>query len=157
MNTDLLDAYLAGADELRRAVQTMTGEQLTASPVGGKWSTLEVLCHLADSETVFADRMKRILAEDRPALPFADPELFAPALAYRRRDAEVEVALIDLTRRQMASILRCVPPEAWSRCGIHSKLGPCTLEQVLAKAVSHLRHHLGFIREKRRAMGLAAD
>jgi hypothetical protein len=47
------------------------------------WSTLEVFCHLADSEALFADRMKRVLAEERPMLPFADPDRYAAALAYQ--------------------------------------------------------------------------
>lgn len=157
MSADLIDAYLAGLEELRSAVRGMSREQLLARPVPGTWSTLEVLCHLADSEAVFADRMKRILAEDRPPLPFADPKLFVPALAYMQRDADVEIGLIEMTRRQMASILQAVPPECMQRTGIHSKDGPRTLEQVLEKAVSHLAHHLKFVREKRRAMLLPAD
>jgi len=156
MDNDLLNAYLAGVDDLRRAIRGMTREQLIERPVPGAWSTLEVLCHLADAEAVFADRMKRILAEDRPVLPFADPQLFAPALAYQQRNAEVEVELIALMRQQIASILRALPTESLARCGIHSKDGPCTLEQVLSKAVSHLRHHLSFIDEKRRGMSVSA-
>ena len=44
----LTDAYLAGPPALRQAVAGMSREQLTARPVPGKWSTLEVVCHLAD-------------------------------------------------------------------------------------------------------------
>ena len=43
---DLADAYLQGAADLRAAVAGMTREQFVARPVPGKWSTLEVLCHL---------------------------------------------------------------------------------------------------------------
>jgi hypothetical protein len=32
----------------------MTGEQLRSRPVAGKWSTLEVVCHVADREQFFA-------------------------------------------------------------------------------------------------------
>ena len=47
---ELADQYLAGAKSLREAVKGMTREQLTARPIPGKWSTLEVVCHLADFE-----------------------------------------------------------------------------------------------------------
>jgi hypothetical protein len=33
----------------------MTREQLLARPVPGKWSTQEVVCHLADYEPIYAD------------------------------------------------------------------------------------------------------
>src|SRR5262249_12888901 len=116
------------------------------------WSTLEVVCHLADSEALFADRMKRVLAEDRPALVFADPARYVAALAYNERDAQEEVALIGLVRRQMARILRAQPVAAWRRVGVHSKEGERTLDQLLRKAIDHLEHHLRSIGAKRQAL-----
>jgi len=135
----------------------MTRPQLLAMPIPGRWSTLEAICHLADSEALFADRMKRILAEDQPLLAFADPKLFGPALVYSQRDAEMEIDLLELIRKQMATILRAVPPESFSRTGIHSRDGVCTLGQVLTKAVTHLQHHLKFIVEKRLALQASAE
>ncbi len=46
----IVDDYLAGPDELRLAVVDMSRDQLLARPIPGKWSVLEVVCHLADSE-----------------------------------------------------------------------------------------------------------
>ena len=62
----LIDAYLEGPQTLRRAVAGMTREQLQARPVTGKWSTLEVVCHLVDSDQAWIHRMKRVIAEDLP-------------------------------------------------------------------------------------------
>ena len=89
----------------------MNREQLLARPVPGKWSTLEVVCHLADFEPIFADRMKRVIAEDRPPLIGADEKLFAGALAYQERELEEELTIIEQTRRQMARILRPCRPK----------------------------------------------
>jgi hypothetical protein len=44
----LIKQYLAGPDLLRRAIAGMEKEQLLARPIPGKWSTQEVVCHLAD-------------------------------------------------------------------------------------------------------------
>src|SRR5207237_6856627 len=84
----MIEAYLQGAQTLRQAVQGMTREQLLARPVPGKWSTLEVVCHLCDFEPVYADRMKRVIAEERPTLLGADEKKFAASLAYHERDVE---------------------------------------------------------------------
>ena len=65
---DLISAYERGVEELRAAVAGLTGEQLRSRPVAGRWSTLEVVCHVADCEQFFADRMKRTVAMDRPLL-----------------------------------------------------------------------------------------
>ncbi|HLJ12565.1 MAG TPA: DinB family protein, partial [Planctomycetaceae bacterium] len=102
----LIDQYHSGSAKLRSAVAGMSGEQLAARPVAGKWSTLEVLCHIADFEPVYADRMKRVIAEENPLLLPGDPDLFQARLAYSSRDASEELTLIETVRGQMARILR---------------------------------------------------
>jgi uncharacterized damage-inducible protein DinB len=152
----MIEAYLAGPVALRKAVAGMSREQQQARPVPGKWSTLEVVCHLADFDPIMADRMKRIIAEDKPQLIGADETRFAAALAYHDRDAEDELTIIERTRSQMARILRTLPVEALQRVGIHNERGPRTLEQILTGTTTHLTHHLSFIVEKRKALGLPA-
>jgi hypothetical protein len=152
----LIGDYLVGPRALRDAVAGMTREQLVSRPVAGKWSTLEVVCHLADFDPILADRMKRIITHDRPALLGADENLFAAGLAYHERDLEEELRLIETTRSQMGRILAALPPEAMQRVGVHSERGEVTLERVLQIATNHIPHHLPFIAEKRKALGLPA-
>ena len=45
----LLDAYLGGPDRLRSAVTGLSREQMISRPVAGRWSVLEVVCHLVES------------------------------------------------------------------------------------------------------------
>lgn len=149
-----IDAYLAGTQELRTAVQGMTRDQLVARPVPGKWSTLEVVCHIADFEPVYADRIKRTLAEDEPTVFGGDPDRFAARLAYHQRDLEEELSLIEAVRRHVARILRHVPEQDFARCCRHNIRGPLTLEQLLRSVTEHIPHHIRFIHEKRQALGL---
>ncbi len=151
---ELISAYLTGGEVLRRAVAGMTREKLLARPVPGKWSTLECVAHIADFEPVLAERMKRIISHDRPLLLVADENLFAETLGYHERDVGEELALIDVTRKQMGRILNALPPEAASRVGVHSFKGLVTLEAVLSGTVNHISHHAKFIDEKRKALGL---
>lgn len=152
---ELADAYLAGAAALRAAVRGMTREQLLARPVPGKWSTLEVVCHIADFEPILADRMKRVIALDNPTLLGADENRFAAALGYHDRDLEEELAVVDLTRRQMARVLRLLPESAAGRVGVHNERGPKTLADLVTGATGHVTHHLAFVAEKRKALGLS--
>jgi hypothetical protein len=153
--SELIDAYLAGPPALRQAVRGLSAEQFRARPVPGKWSTLEVVCHLADFDPILADRMKRVIAEDRPTLLGADENRFAAALAYHDRDPEEELTIIERTRSQMGRILRELPAEAWARVGVHNERGPRTLEELLTIATKHIPHHVQFVLDKRRALGLA--
>src|SRR4051812_11215698 len=150
----LIEAYLAGPAQLRAAVKGMSREQLVAQPVPGKMSTLEVVCHIADFEPVYADRMKRVIALDNPTLLGADENRFRAALAYHQRDVEEELAIVERTRSQMARILRTLPESALARPGVHDERGPQTLEKLLTTITGHITHHVRFIQEKRQALGL---
>jgi len=152
-STELIDAYLAGIAELEKATAGLTPEQARTKPADGSWSITQIVAHLADTEALFAERMKRVLVEDRPPLPVADPDGYVRALAYDDRDLAEEIALLGAVRRQMARVLRKQPAEAWRRVGIHSTDGEKSLEQIATKAVAHLEHHLGFVRAKRERMG----
>ena len=98
--------------------------------------------------------MKRTIATDRPLLLGADGSRYPGPLRYHDRDVEEEVELITLTRRQMARILRLLDAGAWARTAVHSETGLVTLRQLVLHAVRHLEHHLGFVAEKRRALGV---
>jgi uncharacterized damage-inducible protein DinB len=153
---EMIAIYLDGPRLLRQAVAGMTAEQARARPVAGKMSTLEVVCHLADFDPILADRMKRVIAEDNPTLVGADENRFRAALAYHERDLEEELVIIERTRSQMGRILRSLAEPALQRVGTHTERGPRTLEQLLQTAINHVPHHVAFVLEKRRALGLPA-
>jgi hypothetical protein len=149
-----IDAYLDGPAKLRRVVADMSPQQLVARPVPGKWSTLEVICHLADSDQAWCHRMKRVVAEENPLLIGYDESRFTAALDYHQHDVKAELALLDGMRQQMATILRGLPEASWARRGIHSERGLVTLTEMLENEVAHIPHHIKHIFEKRKVLGL---
>ncbi len=151
----LIEAYLEGPATLRRAAADFSSEQLLARPVPGKWSTLEVVCHLVDSEQAWCHRMKRVIAESKPLLIGYDETRFAAALARHDRDLQQELKLLEGMRQQMGLIFRKLPDAAWSFTGVHSERGLMTLEDMLRDEAEHIPHHVGFIIDKRKALGLS--
>ena len=150
----LLDAYLAGPNQLRSAVAGLSREQLISRPVARRWSVQEVVSHLADTDANVVHRLKRVLSEERPVFDRMQPDLMLSALAYHDRDVEEELGLFELGRRQIARILRSGPSEAWARVGIIGDRGDRTVSQMVNGAVEHLAHHLKFVEEKREALGI---
>ncbi len=151
---ELIASYEAGIETIRKSSAGMNRQQLIARPIADKWSTLECVAHIADFEPVLAERMKRIISHERPLLLAADENLFFNTLAYDKRDLQEELGVIETTRKQMARILKSLPKEAAERVGIHSYKGVVTLEAVLTSAVNHIPHHVKFIEEKRKALGV---
>lgn len=152
---DLFAAYQAGIGEIARTVGGMTRDQLLARPIEGKWSTQEVIIHLADAEAAFTHRIKRIIAEDNPTFPAWDENRFIERLAYHEQSAEDGMAQIDSERRQMVRILNSVGLDVLQRTGQHMQRGPQTAHLVMEYAVWHLGHHLKFVKDKKAKLGLA--
>ncbi|RIK71871.1 MAG: hypothetical protein DCC67_20055 [Planctomycetota bacterium] len=149
----LIDQYLAGPQMLREAVAGLSPAELDARPIPGKWSTREVVCHIADFEPIYADRMKRVVAENKPTFFGGDPDVFAAGLAYGRRNVADELELVDVVRRTMSVILRGLRAEDFQRVGVHSEYGPLSLEELLRRITGHIPHHVATIKEKRAALG----
>jgi uncharacterized damage-inducible protein DinB len=154
MDRSIIDQYEKGVDELRRAIAGMSDADLKAAPIPGKWSTHQVVVHLADAEAAFADRIKRLLAMDNPQLLAWDENRFVQRLHYEAQSTPDAVELIALTRRQTARILWAASDaDLTGRAGVHSERGRQTVKDVLGYAVPHLAHHLKFVAEKRKALG----
>ena len=148
----LLQQYEQGPELLRAALRQVKPEQYGLHPVPGKWSIQHVICHLADFEPIYADRMKRVLVEDNPTLFGGDPDVFAAGLQYEHRSVLEELELIVCVRKQMARILRQSDVEDFQRTGVHSEAGPLTLETLLERITNHIPHHLKFIQDKTDAL-----
>jgi uncharacterized damage-inducible protein DinB len=150
----LIEQYSSGPKLIRQAVAGMRPAQISARPIAGKWSTLEVVAHLADFEVIGVDRLTAVIAEEEPVLPGRNEQKYAARLAYDQRDLEEQLRLIELCRSHVTRLLRTLTDGDLSRRGIHSEAGPLTLEQLLLRVTNHVDHHLKFIASKRQALGL---
>ena len=149
----LIDQYLKDADDLRMAVRGLQREDLLAHPVPGTWSVQEIVIHLLDSDFVLTDRMKRVIAEENPALLAFDETKFVERLFYDDQSADDALTLFEINRRNFGRVLRKLPDAAFERTGHHSERGPLRLIDLLTMSVNHLKHHMKFIVEKREKMG----
>jgi uncharacterized damage-inducible protein DinB len=148
----LIELYAAGSTELAEVLFGLRAEQLHTRVAPGKWSILEVLCHIADSELIYAESFRRVLVEDSPTLFNLEPDDFERGLLYDKRDPHEEIALINTIRSQTARILRNIPDGDWERRGIHSTDGALTLRQLIERVTSHIPHHVEFIKGKVRSL-----
>ena len=117
---------------------------LTYAP--GKWSVRFVLHHLADSETVLFDRIRRVLSEPRQVLWVFDQDAWAKGLDYSQ-------VPLDISRRVYESVRNAVIYYAglhYEHKGhlefVHSVTGVRTLKDEFDKVASHNKHHLDQIR-----------
>lgn len=149
----LIQAYACGFGLLCDAVSSTPESGWDATPIAGKWSVRQVVCHLADAEVVYADRMKRVIAEENPTFFEADPNVFVPALHCSQRAPQAELNLIAAVRNHMLPILESCDSACFQRTGVHSLDGSMTLRTLLKRIAGHIPHHVAFIEEKLKALG----
>ena len=81
--THLIALYRGGARAVGEAVASLSVTDLDRH-AGGGWSARSVVHHVADADLIEGVRLRRILAEDGPLLPWTDEEEHARRLDYER-------------------------------------------------------------------------
>jgi uncharacterized damage-inducible protein DinB len=155
MDRRLIDDYEACGAKLRQACAGLNREDLTARPGPGKWSILELVVHLADSDSISIDRMKRMLSEENPQLLYADETAYVDRLATHEQSLDDALTLFEVGRRQFARVLRKLPDAAFERHGTHNRRGRVTVGEMVKNYIEHTDYHLKFLRDKRERLGKA--
>ena len=117
----------------------LTPTELSRAPEG-KWSIREVLAHLADTELVFAFRLRQAIAEtDHVIQPFDQD---AWATGYAKVDATAAMAVFATVRRWNIAFIKSLPAEAFSKSLSHPERGPMTVQTVVETMGGHDLNHI---------------
>ena len=152
MNDDrrpLLDRFRTGYDDVEAALAGITDADLDRRPDSGDWTAREVVHHLADSEATAYVRLRRLIAEDRPAIQGYDEPEYARRLHYDRPIA-ASLAVLAAVRRASLELLESLTPEEWEREGTHAESGRYRVDDWLRIYASHSHDHADQIRRARR-------
>ena len=153
MNRALIEQYSRGAGQLAEAIKGLSPQDFLARPVPNTWTIGQIVIHLMDSDLIASDRMKRVIAEDNPAIIGYNETAFSQKLFYDKLDPFAAADLFRRNRDLTAVILRNLPDDAFARTGTHNERGKISLLDLLETYVEHLEHHLKFLRHKRQLIG----
>ena len=141
---------------LSRAIEGLSLQQLLQSERPGKWSIGQTLQHLADSEVVWAWRLRLILAQDRPPVTGYDQDLWAQRLRYDKVDPSDALELFGVLRRANLRLIEQASPADLQRTGIHVERGEESLEHLHRLYAGHDLLHLRQIERIRSAVASEA-
>jgi len=122
---------------LTARVSSLDDATLRRPETPGKWSVMEVIQHLADSDLVFGYRLRMMVTEDRPAIPGYNQDAWARTFRYR--DVPLASALDQLRGQRIANIavLRGLTPAQLAREGLHSERGAESAGFLLRLMAAH--------------------
>ena len=148
----LIERYAEGYAEVAASLEGFPTDGLTRHLVPGKWSAAEIVHHLADSESISATRLRRLLAEDRPVIQGYDQDAFAVRLAYNSRPLAPALDAFRAARATTLQILRAMSESDWARTGWHTDSGLYSAERWLEIYADHAHDHANQIRRLRQVL-----
>jgi carbonic anhydrase/acetyltransferase-like protein (isoleucine patch superfamily) len=139
----LLSVLAEGPGWVARRLDRYAEGRWAVPPGPGRWSALEVLCHLRDTDReVLVPRLERMLREDLPEIPFADLSAWPAERRYCAETARAVLAAWRDARRTLVARLTPLGPAEWDRVGIHSRRGYFPLGAMVRDWVEHDLGHL---------------
>jgi uncharacterized damage-inducible protein DinB len=117
--------------------ETLDEAQLRRPEAPGKWSVMDVLQHLADSDLVMGFRIRMILTEERPVLQGYDQDAWARQFRYIETPLDVTLAQLSGMRAANLRLFHTLTPSQLGRAGMHSERGPETVRHLLRLMAAH--------------------
>ena len=118
---------------LKAALKGVSKKLAAARPAPGKWSILEIVCHMRDMEReAYLARYRRILAEDNPPLPDIDGDTIALERDYRAQSLAAVLRDWSKLRKESLKLLKKVKGGQWERVGTHETAGRLTRRRLPA-------------------------
>ena len=112
------------------------------APGPGRWSALEVLCHVRDADRdVLWPRIERLLVEERPEFLDVDMSGWETSRRYREQSPAVALEEWRAVRRDILARLAPLGRAEWARQGIHSVRGPYPLAEMVRYFAEHDLSH----------------
>lgn len=113
----------------------------TARDGADGWTVLEVMAHLNDYEAIFTERTSAILDHENPALVGYDQAQLAIERNYAGKELAQVYSEWKARRQENIRFLSALPPEAWSRTGLHPSCGQITLLDLWLNTIAHDVNH----------------
>ena len=148
-----LDILSAQLSQLNQLTKGLTSEELHRPEASGKWSVLQVLDHLTDSEMVSGYRLRFVIAEESPVIVGYDQDLWAAKLRYGVADRDSLLAELGAFRTRNLRLMRDLSPAEMERLGNHSERGPEKVIRMISLLAAYDLVHRRQIARIRVALG----
>ena len=135
----------ATARKLARMMRGVSPSRLRKRPSAAKWSAIEIVAHLSDSEIVTAFRIRVILGAPGSPIAAYDQDAWAASGHYQQRDSRTSVDQFRVVREANLGLLKSLTAEQWQQYGMHSERGRETIEQIARMTAGHDLNHLNQI------------
>jgi DinB family protein len=130
---------------IKRLIEGVPNEKLGKRPVPDKWSIIEILAHLSETELVGGYRMRSVLGAPGCVIIGFDQDDWAAAGKYAQRDPHKSLQLFRTLREANLDLLASLDPPQWKHFGNHSERGEESIERIVLMYAGHDLNHISQI------------
>jgi hypothetical protein len=149
---DPMTVLASTPEAVERSVAGLDETRLRRPEAPGKWSVLEVVQHLADTELVCGYRVRMIVSHPTPDIQGFDQDRWAKELEYGSRRLRDALSEFRSLRESNMRLLRSLGPEKLARYGYHSERGQESVLQIAKLYAGHDLVHLQQIERIKQAV-----
>ena len=132
----------AAPRRLESLVRGRSRKQLARRPAPKKWSVVEIMAHLADSEVVLGWRFRMMLSQSGAPIQAFDQNLWAEGGRYARREVRHLLGLYRAMREANVRLLESLSAKQWRHYGVHSERGRESIADTARLLAGHDLNHL---------------
>ena len=122
---------------LKKAVKGLDAEKIRTRESPRKWSVLEVLGHLADTELVYRYRLRLIVAEPGCPIVGYDQDAWARRLRYQDQDPADLLKQIEVLRAATLRWISTLTETELDRAGQHDERGEESVRHLIRMVAGH--------------------
>ncbi len=130
------------AATIARVVRTVPADRLRSTRFGD-WTAVELIGHLADTAEIFAERVRRCVEEERPAIPAFDQDALHAERKNATRDPMRLSQRLSAAHAEIVQLLTV--PANRARPGVHSEQGEMDAGHFGAYQAQHAHDHVAEI------------
>ena len=146
-NNDLFDNLEQSARITQQLISAIPESRGTYAYATGKWTIKEVLCHMIDTERIFAYRAMRFARNDKTPLPGFEENDYAPeANAHNRSVADIAAEMGRL-RQTTIDLYKSFSSEMLKRTGTANNAAMSVLNLGFV-IPGHETHHRNVLSER---------
>ena len=138
-----IEQYGRGFDLLTAALTEVPREAWTFKPSPAEWSVHEIIVHMADSESMAALRVRKLIVEPDSMLMAYEEARWADALNYLGQSADDALQVIKMARQTTYNLIKTLPEDVFANSVTHPEYSePYTFDKWLNIYSRHIPDHV---------------
>lgn len=146
-DVELVEMLTRQLDNFPQFISSIPKDKLHHAYSEGKWTVIQVLVHILDTERIFQYRALRFARNDKTPLPGFDQDMFVTESDAENWDKEELIEKYRTIRKSTIALFEKFSDETLKRVGIASD-SPISVAALGFICCGHQKHHRNVLRER---------